>query len=147
MTLILGVGAGAEGAAAQRDVQERVTEIWAEYLAPDASCPVNVDSHSHELTKRNMQHPDRWSFDTAAGKKLESVSSLQIKWKRAQLKKNRYAAKGFPDFPTCQHDKGALQCKSLTAQDIRTVPLNVLLGKGQNLSRQFHIEAFSDAAY
>lgn len=50
----------------QRDVQERVTEIWAEYLAPDASCPVNVDSHSHELTKRNMQHPDRWSFDTAA---------------------------------------------------------------------------------
>ncbi|XP_075227494.1 regulator of G-protein signaling 7 isoform X2 [Lycorma delicatula] len=50
----------------QRDVQERVAEIWAEYLAPDASCPVNVDSHSHEVTKRNMTHPDRWSFDTAA---------------------------------------------------------------------------------
>lgn len=50
----------------QKDVQQRVSEIWAEYLAPDASCPVNVDSHSHEITKKNMSHPDRWSFDTAA---------------------------------------------------------------------------------
>ncbi|KAG8293874.1 Regulator of G-protein signaling 7 [Homalodisca vitripennis] len=50
----------------QKDVLQRVNEIWAEYLAPDASCPVNVDSHSHEITKRNMAQPDRWTFDTAA---------------------------------------------------------------------------------
>ncbi|XP_046684501.1 uncharacterized protein LOC124373972 [Homalodisca vitripennis] len=40
-------------------------------------------------------------------------------WKRAQAKKKRYAPKGFPDFPTCNHTKGALLCRSLTAQDIR----------------------------
>uniref|UniRef100_A0A1B6MK51 RGS domain-containing protein n=1 Tax=Graphocephala atropunctata TaxID=36148 RepID=A0A1B6MK51_9HEMI len=50
----------------QKDVLQRVSEIWAEYLAPDASCPINVDSHSHEITKRNMAQPDRWTFDTAA---------------------------------------------------------------------------------
>jgi len=50
----------------QKDVLQRVNEIWAEYLAPDASCPVNVDSHSHEITKKNMAQPDRWTFDTAA---------------------------------------------------------------------------------
>jgi regulator of G-protein signaling len=50
----------------QKDVAQRVAEIWAEYLAPDASCPINVDSHSHEITKRNMAQPDRWTFDTAA---------------------------------------------------------------------------------
>uniref|UniRef100_A0A1B6DTC2 Regulator of G-protein signaling 7 n=2 Tax=Clastoptera arizonana TaxID=38151 RepID=A0A1B6DTC2_9HEMI len=50
----------------QKDVQQRVSDIWTEYLAPDASCPVNIDSHSHEVTKKNLTHPDRWSFDTAA---------------------------------------------------------------------------------
>jgi regulator of G-protein signaling len=50
----------------QREVSERVEEIWTEFLAPDASCPVNVDSHSHEITKRNMAKPDRWTFDPAA---------------------------------------------------------------------------------
>lgn len=41
-------------------------EIWSEYLSPDAGCPINVDSQSHELTKKNMEKPDRWTFDTAA---------------------------------------------------------------------------------
>lgn len=50
----------------QKDVMQRVNVIWAEYLAPDASCPVNVDSHSLEITKKNMLQPDRWTFDTAA---------------------------------------------------------------------------------
>lgn len=50
----------------QKDVLQRVNEIWVEYLGPDASCPINVDSHSHEITKKNMTQPDRWSFDTAA---------------------------------------------------------------------------------
>ncbi|XP_066999200.1 regulator of G-protein signaling 7 [Anabrus simplex] len=50
----------------QKDVQDRVNEIWAEFLAPDASCPINVDSQSYEVTKKNMELPDRWSFDVAA---------------------------------------------------------------------------------
>ncbi|XP_015118882.1 regulator of G-protein signaling 7 isoform X2 [Diachasma alloeum] len=50
----------------QRDVQAKVEEIWNEYLRPDASCPINVDSRSFELTKRNLEKPDRWSFDVAA---------------------------------------------------------------------------------
>lgn len=41
-------------------------EIWAEFLAADASCPINVDSRSYEITKKNLESPDRWSFDVAA---------------------------------------------------------------------------------
>lgn len=50
----------------QSEVQEKVSEIWAEYLAPDASCPINVDCQSYDVTKKNMENPDRWSFDCAA---------------------------------------------------------------------------------
>ncbi|KAL1131608.1 hypothetical protein AAG570_011222 [Ranatra chinensis] len=50
----------------QKDVEQRVNDIWAEFLAADASCPVNVDSHSHDITKKNMAKPDRWTFDIAA---------------------------------------------------------------------------------
>jgi hypothetical protein len=50
----------------QRDVQDKVDEIWTEFLAPDASCPINVDSQSYEITKKNVETPDRWSFDVAA---------------------------------------------------------------------------------
>lgn len=47
-------------------VRKFAEEIWSEYLAPDASCPINVDSHSHELSRKNMESPDRWTFDIAA---------------------------------------------------------------------------------
>ncbi|XP_014289627.1 regulator of G-protein signaling 7 isoform X2 [Halyomorpha halys] len=51
----------------QKKVSDKVLEIWSEFLAPDASCPVNIDSHSHDITKKNMEsHPDRWTFDAAA---------------------------------------------------------------------------------
>lgn len=50
----------------QSEVQNKVSDIWIEFLAPDASCPINVDSKSYELTKKNMEVPDRWSFDCAA---------------------------------------------------------------------------------
>jgi hypothetical protein len=50
----------------QKDVQDKVDEIWTEFLASDASCPINVDSKSYEITKRNMETLDRWSFDVAA---------------------------------------------------------------------------------
>ncbi|KAK9889334.1 hypothetical protein WA026_004609 [Henosepilachna vigintioctopunctata] len=50
----------------QSEVQNKVTEIWAEFLAPDASCPINVDCQSYEVTKKNMESLDRWSFDCSA---------------------------------------------------------------------------------
>ncbi|CAG9759989.1 unnamed protein product [Ceutorhynchus assimilis] len=50
----------------QSQVQNKVTEIWEYFLASDAKCPLNVDSHSYEITKKNMDAPDRWSFDNAA---------------------------------------------------------------------------------
>lgn len=49
-----------------KDVPVKVQEIWNEYLAPDANCPINIDSRSYENTKINMQNPDRWTFDEAA---------------------------------------------------------------------------------
>ncbi|XP_076397050.1 regulator of G-protein signaling 7 isoform X1 [Megachile rotundata] len=50
----------------QKEVQTKVNEIWNEYLGPDASCPINVDSQSYEITKKNLQKADRWCFDIAA---------------------------------------------------------------------------------
>ncbi|XP_045482456.1 regulator of G-protein signaling 7 isoform X1 [Harmonia axyridis] len=50
----------------QSEVQTKVNEIWAEFLAPDASCPINVDCQSYEVTKKNMENLDRWSFDCSA---------------------------------------------------------------------------------
>ncbi|XP_020707592.2 regulator of G-protein signaling 7 isoform X4 [Athalia rosae] len=50
----------------QRDVQAKVQEIWDEYLGSEASCPINVDSRSYEFTKKNLEQPDRWTFDIAA---------------------------------------------------------------------------------
>lgn len=51
-------------------VKKCAEEIWSEYLAPDASCPINVDSQSHELSRKNMKKPDRWTFDIAAVSKI-----------------------------------------------------------------------------
>jgi regulator of G-protein signaling len=50
----------------QKNVREKVMEVWNEFLGPDASCPINVDSRSYEITKRNLEKPDQWSFDVAA---------------------------------------------------------------------------------
>lgn len=50
----------------QSEVQNKVQDIWNEFLAPDASCPINVDCKSYEITKKNMENQDRWSFDCAA---------------------------------------------------------------------------------
>lgn len=38
-------------------------------LSKDANCPINIDSKSYEITKRNMEsNPNnRWIFDEAAG--------------------------------------------------------------------------------
>ena len=50
----------------RKQVPDKVTEIWNEYLADDASCPINVDSRSYEVTKRNLEQPDQWCYDVAA---------------------------------------------------------------------------------
>ncbi|XP_022235722.1 regulator of G-protein signaling 7-like, partial [Limulus polyphemus] len=49
-----------------KDVPLKVEETWNEFLAPDANFPINIDSKSYELTKKNMETPDRWTFDEAA---------------------------------------------------------------------------------
>lgn len=53
----------------QSEVREAATNIWKEYLAPDAPCPVNVDSKSIELTREAVHAPggpNRWCIDVAA---------------------------------------------------------------------------------
>ncbi|KAK6636693.1 hypothetical protein RUM43_010355 [Polyplax serrata] len=50
----------------QKKVASRASEIWAEYLAPEASSQVNIDCRSYNSTKKKLEEPDRWSFDPAA---------------------------------------------------------------------------------
>ncbi|XP_053681228.1 regulator of G-protein signaling 7-like [Anopheles nili] len=54
----------------QSQIKEAAQAIWNEYLAPDAACPVNVDSKSLELArevvKEGAAQPTRWCFDVAA---------------------------------------------------------------------------------
>ncbi|XP_037072180.1 regulator of G-protein signaling 7-like [Pollicipes pollicipes] len=59
----------------QRAVAARVQEIWSEFLAPDASVPVNIDSRSLDVTKRNMEQPDRWTFDAAGAHLYQLMKS------------------------------------------------------------------------
>ncbi|XP_022700723.1 regulator of G-protein signaling 7-like isoform X1 [Varroa jacobsoni] len=51
-----------------KEVATTVQEIWNEYLASDANCPINIDSRSFEHTRRNIEgkNGDRWAFEEAA---------------------------------------------------------------------------------
>ena len=54
----------------QSQIKEAAHVIWVEHLAPDAPCPVNVDSKSLELAREAIQKSasnfNRWCFDVAA---------------------------------------------------------------------------------
>ncbi|XP_036346146.1 regulator of G-protein signaling 7-like [Rhagoletis pomonella] len=53
----------------QSEIKEAIHKIWQEFLAPDAPCPVNVDSKSVELAREAVNAangPNRWCFDVAA---------------------------------------------------------------------------------
>ncbi|EDW82465.2 uncharacterized protein Dwil_GK25823 [Drosophila willistoni] len=53
----------------QSEIKETIQQIWQEFLAPDAPCPVNVDSKSVELAREAVNSPNgpnRWCFDVAA---------------------------------------------------------------------------------
>ncbi|XP_041451455.1 regulator of G-protein signaling 7 [Drosophila obscura] len=53
----------------QSEIREAIHKIWQEFLAPDAPCPVNVDSKSVELAREAVNSPNgpnRWCFDVAA---------------------------------------------------------------------------------
>ncbi|EDV92122.1 GH24217 [Drosophila grimshawi] len=53
----------------QSEIKEAIHRIWQEFLAPDAPCPVNVDSKSVELAREAVNSPNgpnRWCFDVAA---------------------------------------------------------------------------------
>ncbi|KFM63702.1 Regulator of G-protein signaling 7, partial [Stegodyphus mimosarum] len=58
-----------------KDIPLKVQEIWNEYLAPDANCPINIDSKSYEITKKNMETPDRWTFEEAAAHLYQLMKS------------------------------------------------------------------------
>ena len=57
-------------------VGARASDIWNEFLGPEAKCPVNVDSKSHEATRLAMEKADRWTFDRAAVRLLRLVISF-----------------------------------------------------------------------
>ncbi|XP_054719457.1 regulator of G-protein signaling 7-like [Uloborus diversus] len=48
------------------EVDVKVQDIWNEFLEADANTPVNIDSHCYDVTKKNVERPDRWAFDAAA---------------------------------------------------------------------------------
>lgn len=54
----------------QSEIKEAAMKIWKEFLAPDAPCPVNVDSKSVDLARDAVfavpNGPNRWCFDVAA---------------------------------------------------------------------------------
>ncbi|KAG8185885.1 hypothetical protein JTE90_028888 [Oedothorax gibbosus] len=58
-----------------KDIPNKVQEIWNLYLAPDAKEAINIDSKSFEVTKRNMEHPDRWTFEEAAAHLYQLMKS------------------------------------------------------------------------
>ncbi|XP_055547042.1 regulator of G-protein signaling 7-like [Wyeomyia smithii] len=54
----------------QSKIKDAANAIWNEYLAPDAACPVNIDSKSLELARDAISggtvSQSRWCFDVAA---------------------------------------------------------------------------------
>ncbi|GAU98674.1 hypothetical protein RvY_09789-2 [Ramazzottius varieornatus] len=49
-----------------KQIPTRVKEIFAEFLAPGAHSPVNIDSAAAEITRKLMLKPNRYSFEIAA---------------------------------------------------------------------------------
>ncbi|CAL1284270.1 unnamed protein product [Larinioides sclopetarius] len=58
-----------------RDIPVKVQEIWDQYLAPEAKEAINIDSKSYEITKKNMEKPDRWAFEEAAAHLYQLMKS------------------------------------------------------------------------
>jgi regulator of G-protein signaling len=52
----------------QSQIKETANQIWEEFLAPDASMPVNVDSKSLDMARQahTSPQPSRWCYDMAA---------------------------------------------------------------------------------
>jgi regulator of G-protein signaling len=52
----------------QSQIKETANQIWEEFLSPDASMPVNVDSKSLDMARQAHDHPTptRWCYDHAA---------------------------------------------------------------------------------
>ncbi|XP_058813635.1 regulator of G-protein signaling 7-like [Topomyia yanbarensis] len=54
----------------QSQIKDAANAIWNEYLAPDAACPVNIDSKSLEISREAIKggtvSQSRWCFDVAA---------------------------------------------------------------------------------
>ncbi|RMZ96728.1 regulator of G- signaling 7 isoform X1, partial [Brachionus plicatilis] len=51
--------------ATNKDIVAKVEDIYNEFLAPVASCPINIDSRVMAITKTKMENPDRYTYDEA----------------------------------------------------------------------------------
>ncbi|CAF0770256.1 unnamed protein product [Brachionus calyciflorus] len=51
--------------ATNKDIAAKVEDIYNEFLAPVASCPINIDSRVMAITKTKMENPDRYTYDEA----------------------------------------------------------------------------------
>lgn len=51
--------------ATNKDIATRVNDIYNQFLAPNANCPINIDSRIMAITKSKMENPDRHTYDEA----------------------------------------------------------------------------------
>ncbi|XP_052122830.1 regulator of G-protein signaling 7 isoform X2 [Frankliniella occidentalis] len=78
----------------QREIPQRVKDIYSEFLAPGAPCEVNIDGKTMERTQQELKNPSRFTFDPAA----EHVYTLLLKkdcyprFRRSEMYKQLLAA-------------------------------------------------------
>lgn len=51
--------------ATNKDIEIRVNDIYNEFLAPNAHCPINIDSRIMAITKAKKENPNRHTYDEA----------------------------------------------------------------------------------
>ncbi|XP_043258335.1 uncharacterized protein LOC122400767 isoform X1 [Colletes gigas] len=59
----------------QAQINDKVNEIFKEFLAPGAPCEINIDGKTMEKVHQEMKNPSRFTFDSAA----EHVYTLLLK--------------------------------------------------------------------
>ncbi|GFT17733.1 regulator of G-protein signaling 7 [Nephila pilipes] len=71
-----------------KDIPNKIQEIWNMFLAQDAKDPINIDSKSFEITKKNMEKPDRWTFEEAAAHLYQLMKSdCYVRYLRSEMYK------------------------------------------------------------
>lgn len=113
----------------QKEIPQKVKEIFNEFLAPGAPCEVNIDGKTMERTQQELKAPSRFTFDPAA----EHVYALLLKkdcyprFRRSEMYKQLLAAgvqpsakKRFFNFGGPGKKKAANQPQALLQQQQST---------------------------